>query len=231
MSTSRQSKWMTIGAALFALLLATQVFSATEPAAGPASESQTAIATKVEAPAAEGKKEEESVNPLPDPTNADTYWSAAWVVIIFVIMLIILYRTAWKSVLAGLKAREQRIRQDIADAEAARRKAEETLKEYSAQLATAEGKIRDMMTKASADAEKIGTTLRMQAQQDAEEIKERSTREIDAARKAALNDIYAQAAELSTNIASKILRRNLNADDQRNLVQESLQQLQSAGKN
>ena len=40
---------------------------------------------------------------------------------------------------------------------------------------------------------------------------------------------YAQAADLSTNIASKILRRNLNADDQRELVNQSLEQLQTAG--
>src|SRR5205085_388944 len=105
---------------------------------------------------------------------------------------------AWGPIASGLKAREDKIRKDIADAEAARAKAEATLKEYSAQLATAEARIRDMMAKASADAEKLSTSLRMQAQQEAEEIKERSTRDIEAARKAALNDIYSQAAELST---------------------------------
>ena len=69
----------------------------------------------------------------------------------------------------------------------------------------------------------------MRAQQEAEEIKERASRDIDAARKAALADIYAQAAELSTTIASKILRRNLNPDDQRELVNSSLEQFQAVG--
>ena len=82
---------------------------------------------------------------------------------------------------------------------------------------------------ATADAEKVATGLRMQAQQEAEEIKERANRDIDAARKSALSDIYAQAAELSTNIASKILRRNLNPDDQRDLVNSSLEQFQTVG--
>jgi F-type H+-transporting ATPase subunit b len=86
-----------------------------------------------------------------------------------------------------------------------------------------------MLSKAQTDAEKIGTTMKMAAQQEVEEIKERATRDIDAAAKAALSDIYKQAAELSTNIASKILRRNLNPDDQRELVDSSIQQFQSVG--
>jgi F-type H+-transporting ATPase subunit b len=166
---------------------------------------------------------------LPTGSKSDAL-QALWVLIIFFALLVTLYLTAWKNVLAGLKAREQGIRQNIAEAEAARKKAEATLKEYNAQLATAEGKIRDMMAKASADAEKLATNLRMQAQQDSEEIKERASRDIEAARKAAVTDIYAQAAELSTTIAEKILRRNLNANDQRDLVNQSLEQLQGAGK-
>ena len=64
--------------------------------------------------------------------------SAAWVLVIFLGVVIVLYKTAWKNVLAGLKAREDRIRSAISDADAARAKGEATLKEYNAQLATAE---------------------------------------------------------------------------------------------
>ncbi len=182
-------------------------------------------------PHGHGEAGEEHEKPplLPDFTSREVQLQALWVVIIFIVLLMVLYPTAWKNVLAGLKAREQRIRQDIADAEAARKKAAETLEQYNKQLATAEQQVRDILAKASADAEKIATSLKMQAQQEAEEIKERANRDIDAARKSALNDIYAQAAELSTNIASKILRRNLNPDDQRDLVNSSLEQLQTVG--
>jgi F0F1-type ATP synthase membrane subunit b/b' len=55
-------------------------------------------------------------------------------------------------------------------------------------------------------------------------------KDIEAARANAVTDIYAQAAELSTSIAAKILRRNLNPDDQRDLVNRSLEQLQTVGK-
>jgi F-type H+-transporting ATPase subunit b len=158
------------------------------------------------------------------------FFSALWVVIIFVALLVILYPTAWKNVLAGLKAREQRIRTDIAEAEAARARAEATLREYHAQLATAEQKVRDMITQAAAQGEQVANTIRTRAEQEAQEIKERSMREIDSARKQAVADLYEQAATLATSVAEKIIRRNLNAEDQKELVQRSLEEFQTIGK-
>jgi len=154
---------------------------------------------------------------------------AVWVVIIFVVLLAILYPTAWKNVLKGLKAREERIRKDIADAEAARAKAEATLKEYSAQLAAAENRVREMITKAAAEGERIATDIKMRAQKEAEDAKSRATREIETAKQNALGEIYQRAAELSTSIAEKILRRNINAEDQKDLVKRSLEELQTVG--
>jgi F-type H+-transporting ATPase subunit b len=168
---------------------------------------------------------------LSDPTSKETWMQALWVVIIFLVLLVVLYPTAWKNVLAGLKKREERIRKDIADAEAARARAEATLKDYNAQLATAENKIRDMLAKATADGERLATNLKMQAQQESEEIKNRATREIEAAKNQALSEVYEQTANLATSVAEKIIRRNLNPEDQRDLVARSLEQLQTVSKN
>jgi F-type H+-transporting ATPase subunit b len=152
-----------------------------------------------------------------------------WVLFIFLLVAIILYKTAWKNVLIGLKAREERIRKDIADAEAARIKADESLKQYNLRLAEAEEKVRNILDKATVDAERIATGIRMKAQQEGEEAKERATKEIEAAKQTALTEIYEQTANLATSVAEKIIRRNLNPDDQRDLVAQSLQQLQGVG--
>lgn len=168
------------------------------------------------------------------PTNSEEMKSvlpdAIWVLVIFLILLAILYPTAWKNVMAGLKAREERIRKDIADAELARQKAEATLRDYNAQLAEAEGRVRDMLDKARGDAEKIGTNLRLQAQKEVEEIKDRANREIEDTKRQALGEIYEQTADLATMVAEKILRRNLTTEDNRELVNQSLEQLATVGK-
>jgi F-type H+-transporting ATPase subunit b len=221
---------------VLALALMMWVVAPTVRAADAAHGGEQAAAPAVDAHGAadtahgEGQPGHGALPLLPDPTSRSDQLQALWVVIIFVALLAILYPTAWKNVLAGLKARESKIRQDIADAEAARKRAEETLGKYNQQLATAENQVRELLAKAGADAEKLATGMKMTAQQEVEEIKERATRDIEAARKAAVADVHAQAAELSTLIASKILRRNLNADDQRDLVKSSLEQLQTVGK-
>ena len=157
--------------------------------------------------------------------------TAGWVVVIFVLLLAVLYPTAWKSVLAGLKQREERIRKDIADAEAARERAEATLKQYNTQLATAEQSVRDMIGKALADGEKLATTIRQKATQEAEQVRVKATADIETAKKQAIIEIHAQTAELATAIAEKIIRKNLNVDDQRELVRASLVELQKQSNN
>ena len=170
----------------------------------------------------EKTSENEAERPLLDFKLAE----AVWIIIIFSVLLVILYKTAWKNVIAGLKAREDRIRNDIADAESARAKSEASLKEYNTQLATAEQKVRDLLQAATVEAERISTQIKTQAQVEVEAARDRAAKDIETAKRQAIQDIYVQAATLSTSLAEKILRRNLNADDQRDLVSRSLEQLQ-----
>ena len=146
-------------------------------------------------------------------------------IVVFLVVFAVLKQKAWGPILKGLSDREDKIRRDIEEAEAARARSEATLKEYQAQLATAEQKVRDLLAKANADAELIAAGVRTRAQQEAEETKERATREIDAARKDAVRQVHEQAALLATSVAEKILRRSLNPQDQRDLVAASLDEL------
>ena len=54
-------------------------------------------------------------------------------------------------------------------------------------------------------------------------------RYLEAAKRLALSEIYAEASNLSTAVASKILARELNAGDQRRLVDDALTELKTAG--
>lgn len=147
--------------------------------------------------------------------------------VIFLVLLVVLGKYAWGPIASGLKAREDKIRKDIADAEAARARAEATLRDYEQKLAEAQDQIRALIQAATADADKAAEQIRYRGRVEAEEIKEKANRDIEASRDEAVREIYAQAAELSTGIAEKIIRRNLNADDQRDLVNESLNRLQA----
>ena len=147
-------------------------------------------------------------------------------IVVFLVVFAVLKQKAWGPMIKGLSDRENKIRRDIEEAEAARARSEATLREYQAQLATAEQKVRDLLAKATADAEQIATNVRARTQQEAEETKDKATREIDTARRDAVRQVHEQAAILATNVAEKILRRSLNAEDQRDLVAASLDELQ-----
>ena len=70
----------------------------------------------------------------------------------------------------------------------------------------------------------------MDAQREIEEMKTRATREIEETKNAALVEVRQQAASISTAIAGKILKRNINEADQADLIRSSLEELQVAGR-
>jgi F-type H+-transporting ATPase subunit b len=197
---------------------------------GPHASTTTTAAAAAEHKAA-GEHEGPAEPLMPDLEKTTTITSAIWVLVIFGIVCVILYPTAWKNIMAGLKAREQRIRGDIAAAEATRAKAEDTLKEYNTQLAAAEQRVRDMITAATADGERMAAQIRARGETEANDAKDRATKEIEAAKKQALSEIYDQTATLATSVAEKILRRSLNSDDQRDLVTRSLEQVSNIKNN
>lgn len=185
---------------------------------------QPIVAAAAEGPeAAQGAKDEPSL--LRGPK--ESVITAVTTLVVFLALVAVLGKFAWGPIASGLQAREDKIRKDIADAEAARLRAEQTLKEYSARLAAAEAQIRNMLAKAQSDAEGVAAGIKVKAQQDAEEIKERATKEIDASKNAALAELHEHAATLATSVAEKILRRQITVDDQRELVRSSLDELAS----
>ena len=66
--------------------------------------------------------------------------------------------------------------------------------------------------------------------QTTEQIMERTNRDIDAARDAAVRQVREEAVNLATMMAEKVLRRNLNPDDQRRILGDSLEQMQTIAK-
>lgn len=153
-----------------------------------------------------------------------------WTIIIFVILLAILYPTAWKQVLASLKEREERIRRQIDEAESARARAEETLRQYREQLAAADREAQARLAEARAQADHLLADMHARAQKDAEEMRGRAAREIEEAKVRALAEIYERVAELSAGIAEKILRRSITPADHADLVRQSLERFQAGVK-
>lgn len=150
--------------------------------------------------------------------------------LVFFIVFFVLKTKAWGPILKGLTDRENKIRADLHSAESARTEAQAALANYKKQIADADAQVREKLASAQKDAEQIAGRLKADAQKEIEEMKNRAAKELDEAKRSALAEVHAHAAQLSTAVASKILKRQINEADQADLIRSSLEELQVAGR-
>lgn len=152
-----------------------------------------------------------------------------WAVVLFLIFAGILGFVVWPKILGALQAREQKLEGDLVGAESARKQAEAALAEYKAKIAEAQAEARKVVEEAKTAAERAAASIRSQTESEIAKMRDRASAEIAAAKTQAVSEIHAHTAELATLVAGKILRRQINAEDQQRLVQESLAELTQAG--
>ena len=154
-----------------------------------------------------------------------------WTIVVFVVLMLVLRRFAWGPMLEGLKRRELNIRQALEDAQRAREDAEKVRSQLQAEMSQASDKIRQMMDDARRDAQHMADEMVGKARSEIQGERDRLRREIDTARDQALQQLWGQAAQLAAMISSKAVRRELNLEDHRRLVDEAIAELHEAGNN
>ncbi len=148
--------------------------------------------------------------------------------VVFLLAFGFLYLKVWPKILKGLDDRDQKIRQEIANAEQAREKANAALAEYERELASARQEANDLIAQARADAKAVAKDLRDRNEIQLVEMKQHAMRDLEGAKRAAITELHAEAASLATDIAARILKREISAEDQQRLVDESLGELAGA---
>lgn len=149
----------------------------------------------------------------------------AWQVIVFVIFLGVLGKYAWGPLQAGLEKREAKIRQDIADAEAQRLKAEQLLKDYESRLAKTQDEVREILAEARRDADRTKQEIVAIAQQEAESTRRRAIEDIQRSKDHALSELFDFVSSNAMAVAEQVVQRSLKSDDHERLIRESLEQL------
>jgi len=82
-----------------------------------------------------------------------------------------------------------------------------------------------IVDEARRDAEAVKRKVLAEAHEEKGKELERAKREINIAKDTALKELYTQAAKLSTDLASKVLRREVNPQDHERLIRDSLASL------
>ncbi len=149
-----------------------------------------------------------------------------WTIVVFVILLVVLWKTAWGPMLEGLHKREETIRGSVEEARRTRDEMEQLRSRFKIEMDQAYAKIPEMMDEARREAQRLSDEMRAKATADIQAEKQRSRHELEVARDQALQELWTQAAQLATLISAKAIGRSLSEDDHRRLLDEALRELQ-----
>ena len=132
---------------------------------------------------------------------------AIFTALVFLLLLAILGKFAWRPIIDALDRREQAVAEQIASAQAMRDEAQRMLAEHQAQLAGAAEQVKQMLDQARREADLTKQQVIAEAQQAAAAEKRRALSEIDAAKNSALSELAERTVDSALGLASKIVRR------------------------
>lgn len=154
--------------------------------------------------------------------------TAVTAIVVFAIVFAVLATKVWPTIAKGLDERAAKIKEEIEAAELARRQAKDALEQYQRSLDQARAEAQKMLEATRAQQQQLAAELKAKADQELSQMRDRAMRDIEMARRAAVAEVYSEATGLATLMAGKILRRQVTQADQEQLLEESLNQLQSA---
>ncbi len=146
----------------------------------------------------------------------------------FLLLIFLVKKYAWGNITSILDARAEKITNDIDEAEAARQKAEELASKREEELAGSRKEAASIVENAKETAEKNKSQILSEATQEAVRLKEKAQQEIAHNKEEALNSIKGDVADLTVNLASKLLSQQLDAEAQRQLIDRYLDELGEA---
>jgi F-type H+-transporting ATPase subunit b len=148
-----------------------------------------------------------------------------WTVFIFVVMLGLLWKYAWGPLMKALEEREQRIAKRISDAEAAHQEALAKLAGYEKKIAAAKEEAAEIIAEGKRDVEKVKEEILASAQTESTRTLERAKREIVLAKEAAVQELREKMVELTADLATRVIQREVKAEDHRRFIQDAIAQV------
>ncbi|WP_226389991.1 F0F1 ATP synthase subunit B [Penaeicola halotolerans] len=135
-----------------------------------------------------------------------------WQAIIFLIVLLILRKFAWKPILGALSEREASIENALLAAENAKKEMANLKAENEKLLEQARLERDNILKGANEAAKQITEDAKTEASKISSKMIEDAKLVIDTEKKAALSEVKNQVALLTIEVTEKILRKNLSED-------------------
>lgn len=147
---------------------------------------------------------------------------AIYTFVVFLLLLALLWKTAFGPISKALHDREAGIEKNIEQARIEREKAEQLRGQYEGMLEAAEDKVRAIYVEANAKAEDMRAKRVAEADQEAQSRIKQAVSEIERAKDQAIAELFEMENQRIVQATEHVLGRALSNDDQNRLVNEAL---------
>lgn len=144
-------------------------------------------------------------NSLTSPAIGTIFWS----ILIFLVFFFLLTKFAWKPVLAAIRAREEMIKGSLESAAKAREEMKKLQSDNEAILRKAREEREEILKEARDVRDRLISEAKVRATEEAGKLVEKARAGIESEKRKALSEIHEQVANLSVEIASKLLGEKL----------------------
>jgi len=170
---------------------------------------------------AEGHAEEEGGSFLVEPGLGLMIWT----LIAFLATYFILKKLAFPRIQDALEKRANAVAESIDAAKRTREEADQLLQEYRERLREAREQAEDIVARARQASERFAEESKAGAKHQREEMMEQTRRDIEQETRRALAEIRREVADLTIAATEKVMRKSLDPDDQKRLVEEALREV------
>ncbi len=145
-----------------------------------------------------------------------------WTLVIFLILMFVLSKFAFRPITAAVAAREKALEDAIEQAKRDRTEAGDLLGQQRQLLEQAHGDAQRLIGEARGAGDRVRQQLLEQAHAQQQEMLERARKEIDDERLRAIADLRREAVDLAIVGAGKVIEKNLDDQTNRKLVEQFL---------
>jgi F-type H+-transporting ATPase subunit b len=143
-----------------------------------------------------------------------------WQIIVFLLVLGLLWKFAFPHILGAVEAREQRIRELLEAAARDREEAQALLAQQRTELEKTRASTQEVLAETRASGERMREEMLAETRREQQAMLDRTRRDIETQVERALDEVRADAVEIALATAQKLIRRNLDTEENRRLVRE-----------
>jgi F-type H+-transporting ATPase subunit b len=152
-----------------------------------------------------------------------------WTIVVFIFLLLILGKFAWKPILEQAKTREDRIQGALDEAARLNSEAAALLEQHKAQLADARRQAQEIVNEGKTAGDRVRKDIEEKARAEGQAMVERAKKEIEREKDSALGEIRKESVDLALAAASRLMKQKLDGEQDRKLVAGYLDEIARQG--